>query len=872
MVHLVRAGKINCSLVRNVRVLSWGDELKAFLSHNSKDKFFVHQVAELLGPLRVELDESTFEHILNVSAIRAALERSDIFVTFLSENSIHSSFVKEEQRAALEARGRGVLKRVMVFALDDTSYKSLPEWMQEINIVRKITSPKACARQIDAALLELAAQEDQGLALYIGRDTDEVELRRALAVPPANTPIFLHAVGHYGIGRRSFLSHSLKTLFPRLFESFVEISISNLEGTEEIYRRLYALHKIASLETAQRDFLEFAALNATQQAEQVASILVEMAAHGEFVLIVDGGGVFSDDGRLQTFFAELLNALDNQGRPCLGLIQTRMMPFVVRQEYPRNFHQYLKPLTDSVMCDLISLSLKELQIPFNESQVKQISGYLDGHPYNVRFAVQYILNFGIDSLLADPSDLLEWKNRRAVDFLRKIDFTPLEADLIALLSEYQNLGAASLVEALNADVVEVTRAVRRMQEFCCVELREGYFHVAAPLRDAIRRDARFHRDDSWKQTAGKAICNLVEDYSSEDQIPIQIIESAVLAAARSDVPPVNLAMFILPSHLLRIAREHYDAGRRGSCMEYCRRAYEMKGRLPTEAQVELFRLWGLSSVRLGDESTYRTILNELEKFQSRFAKRMKFFLEGFHARLKGQLDVAEERFLSAWQLARSNESINRELASLYCKERRYADAEVHARAAYEIAPTNPYIIDVFAETLLGKAQAGLPIDHAELDSVFEQLKIYGDAPGSSFYLIREAQLKARHGQRGEASRLINKAIERTPNLLSPYFIRADLRLGAGDPDGADHDLTKINQLLTDAGGFSEGEEAAAQELGIRIMMERRQFKAAKDRLERSAFLPHVVQKRLFDQLARNIAYEPNYADATLREWAKNRVI
>jgi hypothetical protein len=105
-------------------------------------------VAAALGSTQIEYDEQTLEFTLNVQGIRNAIKRSELFVAFLSENSIHSEFVKEENRSALEARGRGELRHVLVFALDKTSYTALPEWMQEINVVRHLSAAKACARCI----------------------------------------------------------------------------------------------------------------------------------------------------------------------------------------------------------------------------------------------------------------------------------------------------------------------------------------------------------------------------------------------------------------------------------------------------------------------------------------------------------------------------------------------------------------------------------------------------------------------------------------------------------------------------------------------------------------------------------------------------
>jgi hypothetical protein len=174
-----------------------------------------------------------------------------------------------------------------------------------------------------------------------------------------------------------------------------------------------------------------------------------------------------------------------------------------------------------------------------------------------------------------------------------------------------------------------------------------------------------------------------------------------------------------------------------------------------------------------------------------------------------------------------------------------------------------------AETLLGKVQAGLQVDQSELTGVLKDLEVYGDAPGSSFFLIRDAQQKARNRDYAGAMRSLDRAVERTPALLAPYFIRADVFLQMNDIVGAERDLQEINRLLTEAGGFSEGDEGRAQELEILILIEKRQFRLARERIERAAFLPARVSRRLREQLARSIGFDPQAADSATREWAKN---
>ncbi len=188
--------------------------MKAFLSHSSKDKHFVRVIADSLGSALCEYDEYTFDLILNAQAIRKAFSRCDLFVLFLSANSIRSDFVSEEIRTALDLRAQGQIKKVLIISLDETSYKALPGWMQAINVSARLTEAKTCARRIETELYVLDSEYGRSSDLYQPRD-EEAPLRAALSKPPGLAPIAIHVVGHPGIGRRTFLQTVLKAVFPR---------------------------------------------------------------------------------------------------------------------------------------------------------------------------------------------------------------------------------------------------------------------------------------------------------------------------------------------------------------------------------------------------------------------------------------------------------------------------------------------------------------------------------------------------------------------------------------------------------------------------------------------------------------------------------
>src|SRR5262245_35601133 len=301
--------------------------MKAFLSHSSKDKYFVEHVAAALGTTQIEYDKDTFEFTLNVQAIRRAISRSNLFVAFLSANSITSNFVAEEQRAALEARGRGALEKVLIFAIDSTSYRMLPDWLREINVVQQLSSAKACARRIQSALIALDAEQNRKSEIYLPREEAEKGLRQVVSAPPKETPIAIHAVGHHGIGRRTFMRKSLTSLYPRVFEVFPEISFGGYAGIEDFFRSIYQLHIVSSLSQTIADFEAFANKDYPEMLSQITDIVSEMAANGELLTVVDDGGVYTDEGDYQPFFADLISALSPLARTAICFVQTRMMPF-----------------------------------------------------------------------------------------------------------------------------------------------------------------------------------------------------------------------------------------------------------------------------------------------------------------------------------------------------------------------------------------------------------------------------------------------------------------------------------------------------------------------------------------------------------------
>ena len=434
-----------------------------------------------------------------MQAIRRAFARSSLFVLFLSEHSIKSTFVDEEIRAALDFRGQGTLKKVFICPLDDTSYRALPDWLRATNVVVRLKSALTIARKIEAELFALEAESASLRPIVIPRDEEEQSIIAALSLPPGKAPIALHVVGHVGIGRKTLLRKTLTAVFPRQIQTYIPIAMERFEGVNEFYRQLYELFIVSSIEEQIETFDFFAKCTEDAQVEILADLFADITASEEFVILDDHGGVYSDEGDYQPFFAALIEKLKGASRPILAFVQTRMMPLNLRHERTNSFHLYLNPMSDAKIAQLMSFSLRDAGVDFSADQLRALCELLDGNPINAKLAMTVIRTYGLPTFLADPSLLIEWRRKRAEDFLSQIQFSGVETDVAAILFDYRFMNFETLTALISVKVQALVSALWRLEEYCCIERQGVLYTISSPIHDAIGRDKRFGKSEEWRK-------------------------------------------------------------------------------------------------------------------------------------------------------------------------------------------------------------------------------------------------------------------------------------------------------------------------------------------------------------------------------------
>ena len=120
--------------------------IKCFLSHSSKDKDnYVRIVAEKLGAHNIIYDEYSFEEGMpTLDEIIKGLSQVQLFVIFLSDKSLNSSWVKKELSEARTRLNNKTIKRIYPIVIDrniNYSDPRIPKWMKDEYNLKLVTSP-----------------------------------------------------------------------------------------------------------------------------------------------------------------------------------------------------------------------------------------------------------------------------------------------------------------------------------------------------------------------------------------------------------------------------------------------------------------------------------------------------------------------------------------------------------------------------------------------------------------------------------------------------------------------------------------------------------------------------------------------------------
>jgi hypothetical protein len=457
----------------------------------------------------------------------------------------------------------------------------------------------------------------------------------------------------------------------------------------------------------------------------------------------------------------------------------------------------LPSMTDAQIRQLAGFLLTDAKITYSNDDLEQIVSLSDGHPFNVKFLLEAAIEYTLPVALGDTTELTQWKRRRGSEFLRNILFTEEEKVILAALRDFSTLDFATIQGVVGREIPIIGKALARLMDFHVIEAANDTYQVAPPLRIAVGRDNRFTLDPERRREVLKVIADSLNACPDYDVISVSMIDAGILAALQegNKVPPL-FAAFLLPSHLVWLARHHYDGRRWPECARMTSAALEGVNRLSPAGKVEACRLLCLSCARMDRETGFQKGIAMLRTWaDDSWARSNVHFLLGFNARLDGNLPQAEAHFREAYRGAPGNFSALRELAAI-CKIRGQLDqAETFARKAIETAPVNPYILDTLLSVLISCPSHKLRERELEIEHLFQKLKNVGEEEGRSFYTTRRAEYEFKHGSIHEARCLIDSAASKTSGIFHIHALRAEIYLEQGVKTVASAEIENMRRMV-----------------------------------------------------------------------------
>ena len=284
---------------------------KAFLSHSSKDKDLVRRVANVLGNKNCVIDEISFEAgRQTLTEIFRELATSDIFVLFISNNSLQSEWVIKEIEHAGFNLTEDIIDRILPIVIDPSiTYDDprIPKWISKPYNLKYTKNEALIVKKIKQSLREVCLKNNKFNRdlekNFVGRNAEMEHFENDINNLDGWTPTYIVAYNYFeGIGRRTFLKNALRKA--NYIEPYYEPVIITIDGKESLENFIYKLNTVNPDASIMEHDLSTKSM---EEKVNIAKALVkEFINFREIIFIIDDGGIVLPHHEIVGWFRDLV--------------------------------------------------------------------------------------------------------------------------------------------------------------------------------------------------------------------------------------------------------------------------------------------------------------------------------------------------------------------------------------------------------------------------------------------------------------------------------------------------------------------------------------------------------------------------------------
>ena len=659
---------------------------KAFICHSSRDKDYARIVAQKLRRANVVFDEFTFNPGQDFRGeILKNLDKTALFVFLASRDSIESTWCKYEIDQADLKRMEGGIAGQLAIIIDPTlSFEDLPNWMRNAKALVQ-TRPSQSVRDIQQALFSVLAPGT--FRPFVGRQDTQSEFAEALVM---TAPHVFVLNGLDGVGRRSYLERVVSdNLGLHLGPFFL---IDSTHGIEDIYLQL--LEETADIGTRKELAVEekcFRELDIGEQISEITKRIRTLCNDRNLPCFVDRGGILEDFAEYNELFRRLLEEfLSENEDQYIAFIHRRRPAF---GEFPMRNEILGQPIPPLALTDtklLLGQLLKRNGVSANKSTVDEIANLIGGFPPAAYYAATYAKLYGIETINADRSILVDFKARNFSRFLSELDLSDSSWLVLQYLSSEVSVPLPAIAIAIEQDIEITASVIRGLIDQSLVLVFGDNFSLSPPIREAVERTRGLLSKDQYSYIAE----GLTNTFWSDPAVApsLQIVDATLHAVARSnDSSLTKYNDLVRPSTLHRLATECYHKRNWEEALEYSKR---VQGMDPTRREVWTIQFKALVQLERWEEAD--KILHEIESKGDRNF----FYLKGFLLRKRGLHQNACQAFESALRSGDKANAVYRDYADCLYRQGQFREAAEKIKVVLDRDPENVFVLDLLARVYI----------------------------------------------------------------------------------------------------------------------------------------------------------------------------
>ncbi len=747
---------------------------KAYLCHSSHDKEYVRIVANGLGRAKAVFDEISFLPGQDFhTEILDKLDKTALFVFFVSQNSLKSGWCRFELDEAWLRRLMGGIEGQLAIIMDrTTTYGDLPPWLQRAKAVIQ-TRPSQATRDIQHALLSLVSPEER--RPFVGRQPLLSQFSRAVSQIEGRAPRLFILAGLDGIGRRSYLRRACADNLGIHLGPVV--LVDNTRRLDDIY--MWALEETADIGTRSalaHEYASFQQLPDAKKVDEILSRLRIMCADRCVPCFVDLGGLLDDDAKYPAPFIDLLQKFtDGHDDHYLALVHRRTPMYRDLPFSDAILFQKVTPLEQHECRLLLQQLLRREEVPTPGYAVEEIAEYLDGYPPAAYFSASWAKQYGLANLNADKSTLADFKARRFARLLSNLELAEDDWRLLQYLAMEQLVPIHALAIGFARPQEDIAGTLRTLIDHSLVVVVNDSYAVSAPLRDAIIRAKGFLSPEQYAEIAHRLTDAFWSDPNAAPTV--DIIDATLHAVARggsTDLAPYSDLVRVSAVH--RLAEESYHTKDWEKALEYAKRAETMDPQSP--------KLRAIHFKSLVQLERWKDAEDKLQEVQAK-GDRGALYLKGFMLRRRRRYPEAIHAFEAAMQVGDTSISVYRDYADCLYRTKRFDEALANIRFALKRDSENVYVLDLSARICID----GSFWDEAEkLLTDLERCDREGQ-----FIHHRRSRFFAAHNQWVKALQEAEKACDSGYAPIEAYSQRASAMIELGQFEEARKAVESIRQ-------------------------------------------------------------------------------